>query len=91
MSDFNIDRYTLNSTFYGEEDGTDKRCSKCGGKLIEGALLDALSFHSVIYTPMEELNNIKKVTTGVICDACTQCGSIENICVEDPASLRKFI
>ncbi len=67
----------------------DKKCSKCGGELMEGALLDGLSFHSVIYTPMEELTKIRKVKTGVICDACTQCGSIENLRVEDPFSLRK--
>ena len=66
----------------------DKKCSKCGGELIEGALLDALSFHSVIYTPIEELNKIKKIKTGVICDACTQCGNIENLRVEDPSKLR---
>ena len=30
---------------------------------------------------MEELTKIKKVKTGVICDACTKCGSeIELIC-----------
>ncbi len=67
----------------------EKKCSKCGGELIEGALLDGLSFHSVIYTPMEDLTKISKVKTGVICDACTQCGSIENLRVEDPSLLRK--
>jgi len=41
--------------------------------------------------PMEELTTkiIKKIKTGVICDACTQCGSIENLRVEDPSKLRK--
>ena len=67
----------------------EKKCSKCGGELMEGALLDGLSFHSVIYTPMEDLTKIRKVKTGVICDACTQCGSIENLRVEDPTPLRK--
>ena len=38
----------------------DRKFSKCGGDLIEGALLDGLSFHSVIYTPLEELTKIKK-------------------------------
>ena len=64
----------------------DKKCSKCGGNLIEGALLDDLSFHSVIFTPAEE---IMKIRTGVVCDACTKCGSIENLRVEDPSKLRK--
>lgn len=67
----------------------DKKCSKCGGELIKGALLDDLSFHSVIYTPMEELTKIRKIKTGVICDACIQCGSIENFRVEDPSKLRE--
>ena len=67
----------------------DRKCLKCGGDLIEGALLDDLSFHSVIYTPLEELSKIKKIRTGVICDACTRCGSIENLRVEDPSKLRK--
>ena len=67
----------------------DKKCSKCGGELIEGALLDGLSFHSVIYTPMEDLTKIKRVKTGVICDVCIQCGNIENLRVEDPSKLRK--
>ena len=51
----------------------DRKCSKCGGELIEGALLDDLSFHSVIYTPMEDLTKIKRVKTGVICDASMTC------------------
>ena len=67
----------------------DQKCSKCGGELIEGALLEDLSFHSVILTPMEELAKIKKRKTGVICDACTQCGNIENLRVENPSILRK--
>ncbi len=71
------------------ENSMDKKCSKCGGELIEGALLDDFSFHSVIYSPMDELMKIKKVKTGVVCDACTQCGSIENLRVEDPSVLRK--
>ena len=67
----------------------DKKCSKCGGNLIEGALLDDLSFHSVIFTPAEEIMKIRKIRTGVVCDACTKCGSIENLRVEDPSKLRK--
>ncbi len=78
----------MNETYLGEAD-MDQKCSKCGGELIEGALLEGLSFHSVILTPMEELTKIKKRKTGVICDACTQCGSIENLRVEDPSILRK--
>ena len=74
---------------YSGEDGMDRKCSKCGGDLIEGALLDGLSFHSVIYTPLEELTKIKKIKTGVICDACAQCGCIENLRVEDPSQLRR--
>lgn len=66
----------------------DKKCGKCGGELIEGVLMDAVTFHSILYTPMEELTKIKKRKTGVICDACTQCGSIENLRVEDPSKLR---
>ena len=73
----------------GEETIMNKKCSKCGGELIEGTLLEDLSFHAVIYTPMEELTKIKRIKTGVICDACTRCGSIENLRVEDPAKLRK--
>ena len=71
------------------EDGMDKKCSKCGGELVEGVLLDNISYHSIIFTTMEELTKIKKIKTGVICDACTQCGSIENLRVEDPSKLRK--
>ena len=51
MTDYSKDRYTLRSPCYGEEDGKEKKCSKCGGKLMEGTLLEAFSFHSVIYTP----------------------------------------
>ena len=67
----------------------EKKCSKCGGELIAGTLLENLNVHPVIFTPMEELNKVKKVKTGVICDACTQCGNIENLRVEDPEKLRK--
>ncbi len=67
----------------------DRKCSKCGGELIEGVLLEAAGFHSVIFTLPEELTKMIKRKTGVICDACTQCGSIENLRVEDPSILRK--
>ena len=72
-----------------KENGMEKKCSKCGGNLIEGALLDSFGFHSVIYTPIEELNKIKMLKIGVICDACSKCGSIENIRLEDPSKLVK--
>ena len=67
----------------------DRKCSKCGGELMEGLLLDNASFHSVIFIPAEELTKIRKLKTGVICDACTQCGCIENLRVEDPSKLRR--
>ena len=64
-----------------------KQCSKCGGELVPGALLDYASFHSIIFTPVADLNKAAKRKTGVICDACIQCGNIENIRVEDPGIL----
>lgn len=68
----------------------DRYCSKCGGELIEGVLWSNLSYyHPIIYTPMEEMKKIKRGKTSVICDACIQCGSIENLRVEDPSKLRK--
>ena len=67
----------------------DKKCSKCGGSLVEGAMLDAVSHHSVIFIPMEEVTKMIMRKTGVICDACSQCGNIENLRVENPSILRK--
>ena len=29
----------------------DRRCSRCGGELVEGVLLDNATFHSVIFAP----------------------------------------
>ena len=66
----------------------DRKCSKCGGELVEGALLDAATFHSVIFTPIDELNKIKKIKAGLICDTCTQCGGIENFRVDDCSKLK---
>ncbi len=65
-----------------------KKCSKCGGEMITGTLMANLSFHPLVFTPAEDINKIAKRKTGVICDACTQCGSIENMRVEDPDVLR---
>ena len=56
--------------------------------MITGTLIVNLSFHPVILTPTEDINMISKRKTGVICDTCTQCGSIENMRVEDPEVLR---
>ena len=67
----------------------DKKCSKCGGVLVEGVMLDAASHHSVIFVPMEEVTKMIMRKAGVSCDACSQCGNIENLRVEDPSILRK--
>ncbi len=66
-----------------------QKCSKCGGEMITGTLISNLSFHPVVFTPMEDINKISKRKAGVICDTCTACGNIENIRVEDPAVLKK--
>ena len=66
----------------------DGRCSRCGGEPVEGVLPDNATFHSVIFAPADEAAKIRKVKTGVVCDACTQCGSIEDLRVEDPSKLR---
>ena len=66
-----------------------KKYSKCGGEMITGSLIVNLSFHPVILTPTEDINKISKRKTSVICDTCTQCGSIENMRVEDPEALRE--
>ena len=65
-----------------------KKCSKCGGEMITWTLIVNLSFHPVILTPAEDINKIAKRKTGVVCDTCTQCGSIENLRVEDPEVLK---
>ena len=44
----------------------DKKCSKCGGVLVEGVMLDAASHHSVIFVPMEEVTKMIMRKTGVI-------------------------
>ena len=66
-----------------------QKCSKCGGEMITGTLIVNLSFHPVILTPLGDINKIAKRKTGVICDTCTQCGSIENMRVEDPELLKE--
>ena len=67
----------------------DKKCSKCGGELVEGVMLDAASHHSVIFIPMEDAAKVIKRKTGVLCDAGSQCGNIVNLRVEHPSHLRK--
>ena len=67
----------------------DKKCSKCGGELVSGALFDNVSHHQIVFMQPEELNKVKKNKVGVVCDACTQCGCIENLRVEEPENLRK--
>ena len=67
----------------------EKKCSKCGGELVSGVLIDNVSYHQIVFMQPEELNKVKKTKVGVVCDACTQCGAIENLRVEEPEKLRK--
>ena len=64
------------------------KCSKCGGDLVMGVMLNQSTLYGVIFVPMEDINKIRKRKSVVICDACTKCGCIENIRVEDPEEIQ---
>ena len=68
----------------------ESRCQKCGGELITGTLRTKSHLSPICFTPLEDLNKaISSRNLDVLCDLCTQCGSIENIRVEDPGKLGK--
>lgn len=64
------------------------KCSKCGGDLVMGVMLNQSSLSGVCFVPMEDFTKIKKRKSVVKCDACTQCGCIENIRVENPKEIQ---
>ena len=64
----------------------ENKCSKCGGTLIAGRLMTGA--YLVGFTPLADEKKWKPRYTKVFCDACTQCGSIENIRVENPDGLK---
>ncbi len=64
----------------------DKVCSKCGGDLIAGRLMTGV--HLADFMPLGEEKKIRPTRARVLCDACSQCGAIMNIRVEEPEALR---
>lgn len=67
----------------------DRKCSKCGGELLEGTLVGSVHGDYLIYLLPEDLNKLKKRKSALICDACVECGNVESLRLEDPSKFRK--
>jgi hypothetical protein len=65
----------------------EKRCSKCGGKLVTGYLLT--SGHLLGFTPREDEEKLRPRYAKAICETCLECGSIFDIRVQFPEKLKK--
>ena len=66
----------------GETD-MDKRCEKCGGKLIEGMLMD------VAFLPKSEMGKlVVKKRSRLSCSCCEDCGAIQDFKAADLDRLR---
>lgn len=64
----------------------DNKCGKCGGELVTGRLMTGA--HLIGFTPLSDEKKLKPRYARVICNTCTQCGSISNLRVEKPEILK---
>jgi hypothetical protein len=64
----------------------ENKCSKCGGKMVTGRFTTGAFL--VGFTPLEDEKKLKPRHLKVFCDACVECGSIENIRAEKPETLK---
>lgn len=64
----------------------ENKCSKCGGELVTGRLMSGT--WNAEFTPLCDEKKFRRRHTIVICDACVECGNIENIRVEKPEILK---
>ena len=64
----------------------ENKCSKCGGELITGNL--ATGAHGLGFIPAEDMKKFKPRYSGIICEACVQCGNVENIRVQEPEKIK---
>ncbi len=62
------------------------KCEKCGGELITGRL--STGAHLVTFSPSADDRKLIPRQVRVFCDACSTCGAIYNIRVEDPEKIR---
>ena len=65
----------------------EKKCTKCGGRLMTGVLRPKFHSGHLCFTPLEDYNQLKARNIDVLCDTCVQCGAIENIRVEETTKL----
>jgi len=64
----------------------ENKCSKCGGELVTGRLMTGA--HFIGFTPLADEKKLKPRYARVFCDTCVQCGSVENIHVENAEILK---
>ncbi len=69
-----------------EEEKMENKCSKCGGELITGRLMTGA--HLVGFTPLTDEKKWNPRYAAVLCDTCTVCGTVENLRVEKPETLK---
>ena len=68
------------------DNNMEKQCRICGGKLISARLTTGA--HLLGVTPVEDAKKMKPRYSNILCDTCVQCGSVENIRVEEPDKLK---
>ena len=64
----------------------ENKCTKCGGELMAGRLTTGI--HLLGFTPLEDEKKFRPRSAKVFCDVCLSCGSVENIRVENPETLK---
>ena len=64
----------------------ENKCGKCGGDLAGRQGKPGLGVGEFI--PLCDEKKLKRRRLKVICDTCVECGNIENICVENPETLK---
>ena len=65
----------------------DKVCEFCATEVLSGTLA---SPYTIQFYPTGEEQKLHPKKSQVICDACPQCGHIQNLRLKDPENIMKY-